>query len=74
MLPLPQTRVQECSKGRYCQLAKLGQGLLGVVSTFAAVLLYPSYQKNQAGEVLSETNYCGTVNVLDAADTDWDSK
>ena len=25
-------------------------------------------------EGLLETNYCGTVNVLDAADTDWDSK
>ena len=25
------------------------------------------------GEVLSETNYCGTVNVLYAADTNWDS-
>ena len=25
---------------------------------------YPSYQRNQTGEVLSETNYCGTVNVL----------
>ena len=23
---------------------------------------------------LSETNHCGTVNVLDAADTDWDSR
>ena len=38
------------------------------------ILWYLSYQKNQAGEVLSETNYCGTVNDLDAADTDWDSK
>ena len=72
MWPLPQTRVQECYKGWYCPFAKLGQGLLGVVSTFAAGLLYPSYQKNQTGEVLSETKYCWTVNDLDAADTDWD--
>ena len=32
------------------------------------------YQKLQTSEVLSETSYCRTVNVLDAADTDWDSK
>ena len=28
MLPLPQTCAQGCSKSWYCQLAKLGQGLL----------------------------------------------
>ena len=40
----------------------------------ASVLRYPSYQRNQTGEILSETNYCGTGNVLNVADTNWDSK
>ena len=40
----------------------------------AAVLWYPSYQRNKAVEVLSETDYCGTVNVLEVADINWESK
>ena len=37
---------------------------VGCCGHVASVLRYPSYQRNQTGEVLSETNYCGTVNVL----------
>ena len=47
---------------------------VGCCEHIAAVLWYPNYQRNQAGEVLSETDNCGTVNVSDAADTNWDSK
>ena len=49
---------------------KLGTMTVGCCEYIAAVLWYPSYQRNQTGKVLSETDYCGTVNVLGAADTD----
>ena len=54
-------------------VCKFGSRTVGCCEHVASVLRYPSYQRNQTGEVLSETNYCGTVNVLDAADTNWDS-
>ena len=73
MLPLPQICSQGCSKSWYCQ-CKVGSRTVGCCEHIAAVLWCPSYQTNQAGEVLSNTDYCGTVNVLDAADTNWDSK
>ena len=73
MLPLPQISAQECSKGLYCQ-CKVGSRTVGCCEHIAAVLWYPSYQRNQTGKVLSETDYCGTVNVLGAADTDQDPK
>ena len=71
MLPLPQICAQECSKCLYCQ-CKVGSSTVGCCEHIAAVLWYPSYQRNQTGKVLSETDYCGTVNVLGAADTDQD--
>ena len=55
-------------------ICKFGSRTVGCCEHVASVLRYPSYQRNQTGEVLSETNYCGPVNVLDAADTNWDSK
>ena len=48
--------------------------IFGVVSTllqFCGILVIR--ETMQTVEVLSETYCCGTVNVLDAADTDWDS-
>ena len=72
MLPLPQICAQECSKGLY---VKLGQILLGVVSTllqFCGILAIR--ETRRVGKFLSETDYCGTVNVLSAADTDQDPK
>ena len=48
--------------------------IFGVVRTllqFCGILVIR--ETMQTVEVLSETYYCGTVNVLDAADTDWDS-
>ena len=50
--------------------ATLGQWTVGCCEHIAAVLWYPtcSYQRNQAGDVLSETNFCGTVNVLEVVD------
>ena len=73
MLPLPQTCVQacvqECSKGRYCQFGKLSQGLLAVVSPLLQFCGNLAIRKTRRWGF-----YCGTVNVLDAADTDWDSK
>ena len=53
---------------------KVGSRTVGCCEHIATVLCYPSYLRNQTGEVLSETNYCGTVNVLDAADTNLHSK
>ena len=50
-------------------ICKFGSRTVGCCEHVASVLRYPSYQRNQTGEVLSETNYCGTVNVLYAADT-----
>ena len=60
MLPLPQICAKECSKG-----LQLGQRLLDVVSTllqFCGILAIR--------ETRRVTDYCGTVNVLDVADTD----
>ena len=70
-LPFPQICAQEYSKGLYCQ-CKVGSRTAWCCEHIAAVLWYPSYQRNQTGKVLSETDYCGTVNVLGAADTDQD--
>ena len=55
-------------------ICNVGWRTVGCYEHVAAVLWYPSYQRNQKGEVLSETNYSGTVNVLDVADTNLDSK
>ena len=68
MLPLPQICAQECSKGWYFQ-CKVVSRTVGCCARFAAVLWYLGYQRHQTGEVLSQTKY-----ILDAADTDWDSK
>ena len=54
-------------------ISKFGLRTVGCCEHVASVLRHPSYQRNQTGEVLSETNKRGTVNVLDAADTNWDS-
>ena len=54
-------------------ICKFGSRTVECCEHVASVLRYPSYQRNQKGEVLSETNYCGTVNILDAADANWDS-
>ena len=61
-----------CSKGWYCQ-CNVGSRTVGCCE-HTAVLWYPSYQRNQAGDVLSETHFCGTVNVLEVVDTNWESK
>ena len=42
-------------------ICKFGSRTVGCCEHVASVLRYPSYQRNQTGEVLSETNYCGTV-------------
>ena len=55
-------------------ICNVGWRTVGCCEHVAAVLWYPSYQRNQKGEVLSETNYSGTVNVLDVANTNLDSK
>ena len=52
----------------------VGSRTVGCCEHIAAVLWYPSYQRNQAGDVLSETNFCGTVNVLEVVDTNLESK
>ena len=49
-------------------ICKVGSRTVGCSEHIAAVLWYPTYQRNQTGEVLSETNFYRTVNVLDAAD------
>ena len=73
MLHLPQICAQECSKGWYFQCIVWSRNV-GCSVHVAVVLWYLSYRRHQISEVLSETNYCGTVNVLDAADTDGNSK
>ena len=46
---------------------------VGCCAHVAAVLWCLAYQRHQTEGVLKETNYCGAINVLDAADTDWDA-
>ena len=65
--------VQECSKGWYCH-CKVGSRTVGCCEHNGAVVWCTSYQRDQTGEILSETDYCWAVNVLDAADPNWDSK
>ena len=62
-----------CSKGWYCQ-CNVGSRTVGCCEHIAAVLWLSSYQRNQAGDVSAETNFCGTVNVLEVVDTNWESK
>ena len=54
--------------------AKLGQGLLGVVSTLLQFCGILAIRDTRRDKFSQRQTIVGTVNVLDAADIGWDSK